>query len=193
MVKKKWCVLVVALLLVAFIFLLLKPRKRENMSLSRSTGDERVDNLMKLFRDAGVDFEKTKFNSSDRGSENVYNFSYDRVTQPHLENTCGPDCFFISWPSAGIDSFEETTRRIMDEGEREPSVNKVGWCGNLYSAAQDVPESRTRPLLKKISDENPELLDVVHVAGNEIRTNGISLEDLVKKYEKARLDKKDDE
>lgn len=174
---KKWHFVVLVSLLLLLLFFIVKPQRRELMAIS-STGDERVDNLMKLFSDAGIDTD-TKFNSSDRGSDNVYNFSYDK---PHLENTCGPDWTFVSWPSAGIDSFEETTRRIMDEGEHEPSVNKVGWYGNLYSAAQDVPESRTRPLLKKIADENPDLLDVIHVAGNEIRTNGVSLEELVKKY-----------
>ena len=180
MVKKKWHVLFVALLLLVFIFLFLKPHRCELMAVS-SSGDERVDNLMKMFSDAGVDTE-TKFNSSDRGSDNVYNFSYDKVTQPHLENTCGPDWTFVSWPSAGIDSFEETTRRIMEEGEREPLTKKVGWHGNIHSASHDVPEHTTRPLLKTLSEENPDLLDVVHVAGNEIKTKGTSLPELVSTY-----------
>lgn len=158
----------------------MKPQKRELMAVS--SGDERVDNLMKLFSDAGVDFEKTKFNSTDRGSENVYNFSYDHVNQKHLENTCGPDWTFVSWPSAGIDSFEETVEKIKQEGQKDALLEKVGWHGNIYSPAQDVPEHITRPLLKKISDENPDLLDVIHVGGHEIRTKGTSIPDLVSTY-----------
>lgn len=179
---KRWHFVVLVSILLLLLFFIMKPQRRELMALSSSTGDERVDNLMKLFVDAEVDFEKTKFNSSDRGSENVYNFSYDKVTQPHLENTCGPDWTFVSWPSAGIDSFDETVEKIKRAGQKDALLEKVGWHGNIYSASQDVPESHTRPLLKKLSEENQDLLDVTHVDGHEIKTKGTSLPELVRNY-----------
>jgi hypothetical protein len=61
-------------------------------------------------------------------------------------------------------------------------MKKVCWRGNLYSAAQDVPESHTRPLMKTLSEENPDLLDVVHIGGHEIKTKGTSLPELVSNY-----------
>jgi hypothetical protein len=173
---KKWHMVLILFILLLLLFVFMKPPKRELMAVS--SGDERVDNLMKLFSDAGVDLD-TKFNSSDRGSENVYNFSYNK---PHLENTCGPDWTFVSWPSACIDSFEDVTNQIERAGRSEPVLDKVGWHGNLYSASHDVPEGHTRPLLKKISDEYPDLLDVTHVSGNEIKSKGTSLPDLVSTY-----------
>ncbi len=167
---------VVALLIFLFFF---HCRSEEKME-----GDERVINLMKLFKDAKA--SANDFDSADRGSDNVskYTFCYNK-NKPHLEKTCGPDWTLVSWPSANIYSFEETTKRIMNEGENEPITEKVGWYGNLYSASPDVPEHQTRPLLKQISEQNPEVLDVIHVAGHEINTSNekyMSLERLVQNY-----------
>jgi hypothetical protein len=148
-------------------------------------GDERIINLMKMFEDSSVSVS-TKFDSGDRGSSdpNKYTFCYDKSSNPELKKFVGPDWTFVSWPSAGIDSFEETTKQIIHEGSKEPLIDKVGWYGNIHSPLSDVPEHRTRPLLKELGEQNPDMCDIIHIDGHRIRTHEeyMSLPDLVKTY-----------
>lgn len=128
------------------------------------------------------------FNCHDRGNEDEnhkqYSMCYNK-NNPNLKKYCGPDCFFYNWPSASIYSFEDTKNQIILESNKEPTIEKVGWFGNIYSPLQDVIEYHTRPLLKKIGDVNPDLFDVFHISPkNGIIDNNIpnysSLPELIK-------------
>lgn len=109
---------------------------------------------------------------------------YNKNNQ-NLEKYCGIDWVFFHCPSASIYSFEETKNQIILESNKKPIINKVGWYGNIYSPLNDVIEYKTRPLLKKIGEENPELFDIYHIApqhgkiDNKI-PNYLSLIDLIK-------------
>ncbi len=128
------------------------------------------------------------FNTNDRGNENPnvkeYSMCYNKTT-PVLKLFCGPDCFFYNWPSANIESFEKTKQSIITKSNDIPTINKVGWYGNIYSPLSDVPEHSTRPLLYNMGKEHPDLLDIVHVSpvGHNINENVpqyLSLPDLTK-------------
>ena len=129
-----------------------------------------------------------KLNWEDRGTDDPTFFSmcYDS-TKPHLKNSCGPDWVFYHWPSASITSFEETKNKIIEASNLKPLISKVGWYGNLSSPLSDVPEYKTRPLLKSIADKNQHCIDVIHVPPNRGKIDStvehyMSLEDLVKQY-----------
>jgi hypothetical protein len=88
---------------------------------------------------------------------------YDR-RKPGLEKFVGPDSYFYHCPPVNIRSFEETRDQIIAAGNINPTIAKVGWFGNIYSPIfSDVPEHKTRPLLKAIGDANPHLFDIVQV------------------------------
>jgi hypothetical protein len=105
-----------------------------------------------------------------------------------LEKYCIPDCFFHSWPSANILSFEEVKKQIIAASCLDPMYMKVGWVGNINSPKPDVIEHYTRPLLKSIGDSYPDLFDIIHVIPNnrviDENTNGyMSLPELVENYQ----------
>ena len=109
----------------------------------------------------------TPFETDDRGNKNgsilKYAMCYDR-RNPALEKFAGPDSYFYHCPPVNIRSFEETRDQIIAAGDMAPTINKVGWFGNIYSPIfSDVPEHKTRPLMKKIGDENSELFDIIQV------------------------------
>jgi hypothetical protein len=152
---------------------------------------ERETALLFLFSKCAEKYNKEEikhinFNLHDRGNENennkLYSMCYNK-NNPSLKKYCGPDCFFYNWPSANILSFEETKNQIIIESNKYPSIDKVGWFGNIYSPNHNVVEHKTRPLLKKIGDKNPELFDIVHVNGNMLNNdnpNYLSLPGLIK-------------
>ena len=129
-----------------------------------------------------------RFNCHDRGNENEnikeYSMCYNK-NNPNLKKYCGPDWVFYHWPSASIYSFDRTKNEIILESNKKPTIDKVGWYGNIYSPLNDVIEYKTRPLLKEIGDQNPELFDIIHVApyygkiSNTISTY-LSLPELIK-------------
>jgi hypothetical protein len=102
----------------------------------------------------------------DRGNEDVnrkiYSMCYNKNI-PELEKYCGPDWTFYNWPSASIQSFFETINEMIKKSNEEYVIDKVGWFGNIYSPLPSVPEHKTRPLLKKIGDENPDLFEIVNI------------------------------
>lgn len=109
-----------------------------------------------------------KFNVFDRGSPSKeYSMCYNKNI-PAGKEYCGPDWVFYHWPSASIKSFQNTRDDIILESKKKPIICKIGWYGNIHSANKDVIESTTRPLLKKYGDENPDLLDIIHVDGSKI-------------------------
>jgi hypothetical protein len=138
------------------------------------------------YGDEGI--KHIRFNCGDRGNENEYSKEYSMCynkNNPNLKKYCGPDWVFHHWPSASINSFNDTAKQIILESFKEPKIEKVGWFGNLYSPHQSVIEFHTRPLLKKIADEHPELFDIVHIPpSNGIIDSNIpnylSLADLIK-------------
>jgi len=107
------------------------------------------------------------FNTEDRGNENTnakqYSMCYNKNI-PELEKYCGVDWVFYHWPSASIRSFETTRDEIIAASSQPPTIDKVGWFGNIYSPLRDVPEYKTRPLLKQIGDANPHLFDIQHIS-----------------------------
>jgi hypothetical protein len=128
------------------------------------------------------------YNTNDRGNENEnkkeYSMCYNKNNK-NLKKYCGPDWTFYHWPSASIYSFHNTKEQIILESNKSPTIDKVGWFGNIYSPLPDVIENKTRPLLKKIGDEHPELFDIVHIGPisgkiNNNNPNYISLPDLIK-------------
>ena len=132
----------------------------------------------------------TRFNTEDRGAgddltRKEYSMCYD-ARHPSQRKLCGPDWCFVHWPSAGIATFERARDDVLRASELPPERPGVaGWLGNLHSPLGDVPEHRTRPLMKAISDEHPDVLEVVHVPPSELRPDGagyMTLDGLVRRY-----------
>jgi hypothetical protein len=132
------------------------------------------------------DIKNIKLNIQDKGNDNnekIYTMCYNKNI-PETKKLCGPCFAFFHWPSTHINSFEDTKNEIIKMSNNEPIIDKVGWIGNIHSAMDGVPDHYTRPLLKKIADENAYLFDVFH---NHLyyRVNSptyLSLPDLVKTY-----------
>ena len=129
-----------------------------------------------------------RFNINDRGNENKdyaeYSMCYNK-NKPELEKYCGPDFNFYAWSQASIHSFEDTKNAIIEMANKPPTVNKVGWYGNIYSPLPDVIEYKTRPLLHEYGFQYPDLLDIFHVSPNNgiidnNVTNYITLPELMK-------------
>jgi hypothetical protein len=77
--------------------------------------------------------------------------------------------------------------QILSASRLEPMYMKVGWVGNIYSPQPDVIEHYTRPLLKSIGDNYPDLFDIIHVMPNNtvIDKNSygyMSIPELIEKY-----------
>ncbi len=157
--------------------------------------DERTRGLMyflykcsKKYND--INIINININTQDRGNNNInikeYTMCYNK-NYPNLSKFCGPDCFFYGWPSANISSFEETKNKIINNSNNVPTINKVGWYGNIQSPLSDTIEFRTRPLLYMLGQKYPELLDIINVYVspmdsiiNEKIKNYLPLEELTK-------------
>uniref|UniRef100_A0A6C0DRL2 Glycosyl transferase CAP10 domain-containing protein n=1 Tax=viral metagenome TaxID=1070528 RepID=A0A6C0DRL2_9ZZZZ len=134
--------------------------------------------------DRGEDYLVT--NNNGDSTKRGYSMCYNK-NSPELEAFCIPDCFFHSWPSANIASFDGIKQQLIEASGMEPIIPKVGWVGNIYSPLSDVIEYTTRPLLKTIGDANPTLFDIIQVLPvdfviNENSNHYMSLPDLVRKY-----------
>ena len=158
------------------------------------TGNERQIGVKNLLQKCAHKYYNPRiydipFNTHDRGNENElakeYSMCYNK-NNPNLEKYCGPDWTCYHWPSANIFSFEDTKNEIIIEANKPPIINKIGWYGNIYSPLPDVIEHKTRPLLKKIGDEHPDLFDILHILPNNngvintLCANYLSLSDLIK-------------
>jgi len=123
----------------------------------------------------------------DRGCDEkgVYTFCYAE-DRPDLAPYSGPDWCCYWWKTADIDNYLKTAGLLETIGKTKPTTEKAGWVGNIYSPLADVPEFKTRPLLKKMGDKNPSLMEVIHVSpiGGEIVSvpNYMTLEDQVRRY-----------
>jgi hypothetical protein len=110
---------------------------------------------------------KIPFNTNDRGNKNEnikeYSMCYNK-NKEILKKYCGPDWTFYNWKSASINSFEDMKNQIIIESNKDPTINKIGWFGNINSPLSDVPEYKTRPLLKKIGDENKDIFDIKNIS-----------------------------
>jgi hypothetical protein len=131
--------------------------------------------------------KKMRFNTHDRGNENKNNKEYSMCYNSEiseLEKYCGIDWVFYHWPSASINSFEQTKNEIILKSQQEPTIDKIGWYGNIYSPLPDVIEYKTRPLLKEISNQYPKLFDIINIMPNNWSINNsipnyLSLPDLI--------------
>lgn len=136
---------------------------------------ERKEGMQRLLQQCASKYQdqgilKLPIDVSDRGNNSgkCLTMCYDREQHPSSRRFSGPDFNFHGWPSANIPSFTGEVDRIRTASATPPRIPKAGWLGNIYSPLSDVPEHRTRPLLKQIGDAHPDLLDVVHIPGSEI-------------------------
>jgi hypothetical protein len=130
--------------------------------------------IKELFKECSevYNIEKIKnirYNLDDRGSdsanEKIYSFCYDKTSpfKIKLKSFCGPDYSFHSWSDIKVFSFETTKNEIIIEANKEPSINKVGWIGNINTPQESRIEHKTRRLLKSIGDKNDNIFDIKHV------------------------------
>lgn len=123
----------------------------------------------------------------DRGADEkgVYTFCYAE-DRPDLAPYSGPDWCCYWWKNADIENYLKTAGSLETIGRTQPTTDKAGWVGNIYSPMADVPEFKTRPLLKEMGDKNPSLMEIIHVSpvGGQIVSvqNYMTLEDQVRRY-----------
>jgi hypothetical protein len=108
--------------------------------------------------------ENLKYSLEDRGASlGTYSMCYHK-NFPEYADFCGPDKNFGGWMTIGVSSFEKARDNICAAAATHaPTINKVGWLGNFYSADETVPEHYTRPILKEYGDKYPEIFDFVHI------------------------------
>lgn len=123
---------------------------------------------------------KMPFTIGDRGADPnqppVYMSCHNRDTHPEWEEFCGPGHTFHKW-NLLPDTFEETTKKIANEGQKSPIIDKIGWYGNI-STTSEAPEGHTRLKLKEIADSLPDFFEVV----NASKTAHKTLPELVRDY-----------
>lgn len=152
--------------------------------------DERKTNIYSLFNKCSIKYNVPAINNmqvnlDDKGNTSCecdkYSFCYNK-NNPNLKQFCGPDFIFHSWPSVNIMSFEITKNEIIKSGNSLPIIDKIGWCGNIYSAEKGTVEHDTRPLLKKIGDQYPDIFDIKHshIYYNFNNSNYMTFIDLIK-------------
>lgn len=88
--------------------------------------------------------------------------TYDK-RKPELKKYCGPDWTFYMWPCSDVELFEKTKNELIEYGNIPPTINRIGWYGNIYSPLPNVVEYKTRPLLKEIGDKRPDIFHIIHV------------------------------
>jgi hypothetical protein len=134
--------------------------------------DERSVGIQKLFSRCAEYYQdqaiaRMPFNTKDRGSDRLeYSMAYHR-DHPERRRFCGPDFAFVHWPSAHIHHFPDTRDAILAASRLAPTIDKVGWFGNIWSpdlTDTHVIEVQTRPLLHLRGYENSQWMDIVHVA-----------------------------
>ena len=174
--------LIIVLIILAIILLI----KKNRFSTAYHQPSERDISMQALFERCAKkynndDIKKMKYSTADKGNENpdikVYSMGYNKNI-PELYKYCGPDWTFYEWKSAHIESFEKTRDEIIENSNKQPSINKVGWFGNT-----DTHIIRTT--LLKIGEQNTDLFDIKHIGLiNNLIDNSIdkyiSLPDLLK-------------
>ena len=152
----------------------------------------REEAITKLLNEAAElfnepDIRKIRFDTTDRGNEDpnrrIYSMAYD-IRKPELKQMCGPDWTFVHWPGANISSFRKEVEEINKAGNSIPELNKAGWSGNINSARPAVPEHKTRPLMKSMANESPDIMEVNHVYPPlpQKHKEYMSMADMVRKY-----------
>jgi hypothetical protein len=146
---------------------------------------EREYSLLYFFSECSIKYKDEKIKQArfclgDRGDTNprLYSMCYDK-NNSNIKKYCGPCWAFYHWPSSGVTYFRETVKNIIIESNKTHLIDKVGWYGNIHTPNHEVMEHQTRPLLKKIGEENPELFDIVHAT---LHHNYISFPELTLKY-----------
>lgn len=136
------------------------------------TGNERLVALRWLLQKAARKYQKLgilemPLNLEDRGNENIlikqYSMCYP-VGNVYFKDFVGPDWTFVNWASANIRSFRFSSNLIAAKSFLPPSSNKVFWAGNIKSPLSDVIESKTRPMLLSIGNDNAQDFDIRHIA-----------------------------
>jgi hypothetical protein len=103
------------------------------------------------------------FNTNDIGSDKKeYSMTYDK-RKPYLKKYCGPDWTCYHWPCSSVESFQKTRDEIIDKSNKEATINRIAWYGNIHSPLPHAIEYKTRPLLKQIGDKHRDIFHIVHV------------------------------
>lgn len=134
------------------------------------------------FREASI--ESMPFDVGDRGggTGDSYSMAYDSM-RPELKDFCGPDWTFVHWPDCGIESFDMTRDEMVAAGRHLPKFDKAAWFGNIHSPSKEVAEHLTRPMLKRMAEENPDIMEVRHVARAVRGTQGyMTMPEMAKEY-----------
>lgn len=97
-------------------------------------------------------------------------------------DTMIPDFTFHSWPETGVDDYDQVISEIQMAGSKEPTIDKVGWIGNL----------ETHPIRKRlfeIGKQNSEIMDIQEMTwlqetngARQMSTKYVSIPDLVANY-----------
>lgn len=138
--------------------------------------------LMHLFdlssKKYGVsDISKMKFFSGDTGADPLrspmYTVCYNKNTNPEWEEFCGPDGFFYKWEMQrnflSCFEWEFIVKQIVEESEKNPTIDKTAWFGNIHTTKK-AKEGHTRLNLKKIGDQNKKLFDIVQSSKKNYKT-----------------------
>lgn len=149
--------------------------------------ESRSESTIALFHEA---FDQIK-DKSVLTHRHFYVDLHDVATQINDELTFGytfsenvftcPDFTFDRWVECRIDSYEETTKKILDAGEKEYIIDKMFWMGNLNT--QDL-----RYQLVDLGQMHPDKLEFIPMewiryyrkGSNHHYTNYTSLEDHTK-------------
>ena len=123
------------------------------------------------------DFKEIKIYTGDM-ENNMNDYTYSKHNN---YNNLVPDFNFHSWPSVGINDYEDFVKQIDNAGLNNYEINKVGWIGNTNTNFR-------RKQMLEIGNHNKELFDFFHMewiqSGNILlnSTNYISTPELIKKY-----------
>lgn len=110
-----------------------------------------------------------RINVDDEGTTHTrlleYTVGYDSELAskfPYIKDLTGPGHTAHIWPEANVTDFQTKIKEITALADTPPTINKVGWYGNVFTAVTTTPEKFTRSLMKQIGDSRPDVFDIVH-------------------------------
>ncbi len=162
--------------------------------LHKEVSHERVNNWVSMVQEAHAKFHfksgKIYFNLWDNATDtnytgsDFYQQSFKKEDFDKMINFTGPDWTSLNFPSAHVKDFSVATFEIMQESEKTPKYNKIGWIGNVHSPLPDKPEFKTRPMLLDLTTKYPDYFCFKHgkIDGGQKYLQEDLMSDLVKNY-----------
>ena len=134
-------------------------RNGDLVCLGAEGGESRNHSTMWCFQQADADykwqdFEPVDFHTEDKNGDHCAGaYSKQNATTAEDYDSIIPDFNFRHWPETRMMDYTQTMSEIDAAGQNPPTVQKVGWIGNVHTNPR-------RKVLHEIGRMNSDKLDI---------------------------------